>query len=78
MYCGDPLARDLEVVVVEVEVQQVDVPRRLDGARDVGAATIARAIGSVVVFESSWTSRFAGAEQLVVLLVEQALEQRRA
>src|SRR5712691_9914892 len=37
----NPLPPQLEVVVVQVEVEKVDVPRRLDVGRDVGADDLA-------------------------------------
>ncbi len=66
-----------EVVVVEVEVQQIDVPGRLDAIGHVGRDDLARdrqrrrlrVVVDVAV---------AGREQLRVLLVEQAREERRS
>ena len=46
-----------QIVVVDVHVQEVDVPGALHLALDI-ARTISRAIGSVVSLESSWTSLF--------------------
>ena len=68
-------ARNVEVVDIQGDVEQIDVPRRLSGVVDV-ASTISRAMGSVVAFESSCTSRLLAA-QLVVFLAQQRLRTAR-
>ena len=52
-----------QIVVVEIDVQEVDVPRQfVPDLRYV--STISRAIGSVVSLESSYTSRLLAARSL--------------